>query len=203
MQHNEVVMDDATAGRAAQWLDDHGNALYAYAVLRVNCAEDAEDLVQETLLAAMSRPDAFDGDSSQRTWLISILKHKIADHLRRALRQSVAAGGGGDGDTVGPSTVEPFDKRGVWKISVKRWKGNPSELLERAEFHDVLARCLAKLPQRMAQIFWLRAAEGKRTTAVCQELQISADNAWTLLHRARSRLRQCLSINWFQRGGDA
>ncbi|HSV15616.1 MAG TPA: sigma-70 family RNA polymerase sigma factor [Tepidisphaeraceae bacterium] len=197
MSQEEVMIDQASSDRAVQWLDDHGDALYAYAVLRVRQSQDAEDLVQETLLAAIRARDAFDGDASERTWLISILKHKIADHLRRALRDSGT--GHTDGDAA-VKAVEPFDKRGVWTVSVKRWPGTPSELLEQAEFRDVLARCLAKLPARMAQLFWLRAAEGKRTAAVCEELEISTDNAWTLLHRARSRLRQCLASNWFGRG---
>ncbi len=71
----------------ATWLDRHGDALYAYALMRVRDASVAEDLVQDTLLAAIRSVDRFKGESSERTWLIGILKHKVLDHWRRAGRE--------------------------------------------------------------------------------------------------------------------
>jgi len=69
----------ATMPDPATWLDQHGNALYAYALMRVRDASIAEDLVQDTLLAAIKSVDRFKGESSERTWLIGILKHKVLD----------------------------------------------------------------------------------------------------------------------------
>ena len=70
-----------------QWLDQHGDALYAFALLRVQQPAVAEDLVQDTLLAAFSGRERFGGGAQERTWLIGILKHKIIDHLRKSGRE--------------------------------------------------------------------------------------------------------------------
>jgi len=59
------------------WVEQHGNYLFNYAIVRVNDREKAEDLVQETFLAGLKAQDNFQGKSSERTWLISILKRKI------------------------------------------------------------------------------------------------------------------------------
>ncbi len=73
----------ATQEDASAWLEEHGDALYGYAKARVGTRELAEDLVQETLLAALQSRDRFAGRSSVRTWLFSILRHKIVDVYRR------------------------------------------------------------------------------------------------------------------------
>ncbi|HXE53451.1 MAG TPA: sigma-70 family RNA polymerase sigma factor [Tepidisphaeraceae bacterium] len=177
---------------ASRWLDDHGDALYAYALARVRSPEAAEDLVQETLLAGLSAHHRFEGNSAERTWLFGILKHKLLDHLRKAIRQRPLTEIESDVD------AEFFSGGGHWKLSVSRWPGDPQQALENAEFHQTLAHCMSKLPSRIAQLFWLREAEGFTTEQLCQELDITATNVWAMLHRARLRLRQCLSVNWFE-----
>ncbi len=69
------------------WVDEHGDFLYNYALGQLRDAGDAEDVVQETFLAALKAQDGFAGRSSQRTWLVSILRHKVCDHLRRKYRE--------------------------------------------------------------------------------------------------------------------
>ena len=66
-----------------RWVDEHGDCLYRYALVRVRTPEVAEDLVQETLLVAVRSQDKFAGRSSQRSWLVGILKNKIVDHYRK------------------------------------------------------------------------------------------------------------------------
>lgn len=66
------------------WLDAHGDALFRFALRRVQNESTAEDLVQETLLAAWSALERRSGESSERTWLVGILKHKIVDHSTRS-----------------------------------------------------------------------------------------------------------------------
>src|SRR5215471_14626288 len=75
------------ASHAESWLNQHGDALFRYAILRVRDSAVAEDLVQETLLAALKAFERFQGRGSERTWLMGIMKHKIADHFRRAQRE--------------------------------------------------------------------------------------------------------------------
>jgi len=63
-------------------------ACIASALLRVRNPTTAEDLVQETLLAAWRAKDSFAGQSAERTWLIAILKNKLIDHFRRTSRET-------------------------------------------------------------------------------------------------------------------
>jgi RNA polymerase sigma-70 factor, ECF subfamily len=173
------------------WLERHGDALFRYALQRTRSRDVAEDLVQETLLAALEARDTFEGRSAERTWLTAILRHKIVDHLRRTLPAQLADG------TEDPPPPDPFTRRGNWKARPAEWAGDPRELMEREEFREVLAACMSKLPPRTASVFLLREAEEIGSEKICQELGISATNLWAMLHRARSRLRQCLTLNWF------
>jgi len=186
------VADNTSQGaQAVRWLDEHGDALYAYALPRVRNPDVAEDLVQETLLAAIKAHKDFAGLSAERTWLIGILKHKLIDHLRKSTRQRPLS------ELDVDVTEEFFDSRGQWKAASPDWQGRPDALLERAEFRDVLQGCLSKLPSRIAQLFWLREAEDIDTEQICQEMGITPTNVWTMLHRARLGLRRCLGENWF------
>src|SRR6267143_7154726 len=71
-----------------RWVDEHGDVLYRYALARVRKPEVAQDLIQETLLAAMRSHDRFAGQSSVRSWLCGILKHKLCDYYRKSGRET-------------------------------------------------------------------------------------------------------------------
>ena len=71
-----------------EWVDKHGDALFAYVLRYISNRSIAEDLVQEALLAALKGRAAFTGASSERTWLIGILKNKVIDHYRTAGREA-------------------------------------------------------------------------------------------------------------------
>ena len=77
-----------SAAHPDRWVDEHGDCLYRYALLRVRRAEVAEDLVQETLLAAVRTVADFAGRSSERSWLVGILKNKVCDHFRKLGRET-------------------------------------------------------------------------------------------------------------------
>jgi RNA polymerase sigma-70 factor (ECF subfamily) len=183
--------DNPPAG--LRWLEEHGDALYAYALARVRNSDAAEDIVQETLVAALSARGSFSGKSSERTWLLGILKHKLIDHLRKSIRQRPLS------ELDVDVTAEFFSEAGQWRVSSPDWQGRPDAALEHKEFREVLNACLGKLPARIAQLFWLREAEGVSTEQLCQELQLTPTNVWTMLHRARLGLRRCLSENWFEK----
>jgi RNA polymerase sigma-70 factor (ECF subfamily) len=182
----------APSSPAIAWLAEHGDALYRYALLRVRRADIAEDLVQETLLAALRAREGFAENSSQRTWLIGILKHKIVDHLRKHWRERKTTG------AFDPNGVaDPFTERGNWKRRIIHWRAGPVDEIESRELERVLQDCLRKLPPRVAELFWLREAEDVSTDELCQLLDVSPTNVWSMLYRARIRLRECLSLNWF------
>ena len=73
---------------ATRWVDDHGEYLYRYALVRVHKPEVAEDLVQETFLAGVRGYEKFGTRSSERSWLVGILKNKIVDHFRTLGRET-------------------------------------------------------------------------------------------------------------------
>ena len=70
-----------------QWVDAHGGYLFNFAVGQLRDQSVAEDVVQETFLAAFKTRDRFAGQCSERTWLVSILRHKIYDNLRKHCRE--------------------------------------------------------------------------------------------------------------------
>ena len=67
----------------SRWVDEHGDALFRYAILRLKDEHLAEDLIQDTFLAALNGIGKFKPGSSPRAWLVGILKRKIIDHYRR------------------------------------------------------------------------------------------------------------------------
>jgi RNA polymerase sigma-70 factor (TIGR02943 family) len=181
--------DRPPAALPLRWLDLYGDDLFSYAMRKVRRSEAAEDLVQETLLAGLQSWGRFAERSNVRTWLIGILKNKITDHLRARYRNLKL-------DHVRVEEDQLFNRHGEWKVSLKRWGTDPAELAEMGEFRAALDGCVSKLPAQMSYLF-LSKVSGQPTIELCAELDISADNAWTLLHRARLRLRQCLSSSWF------
>ncbi len=175
------------------WVAEYGDLLFRYALRRVQRRDVAENLVQETLLAALHSRDDFQARSSEKTWLLSILRHKIVDHIRKASRErSVSA--------ELPLEDIPerlFDQRGRWAIKPSRWGGDPGKELEAKGFWDVLMSCMEELPSRMAHAFALREIEQMDEEEVSGVVEVTPNNLGVLLYRARQRVRRCLELNWF------
>ena len=138
--------------------------------------------------------DRFKGESSERTWLIGILKHKVFDHLRRVSRERRLDEG------MVPAEGEDaqhFDDRGQWRVEMAEWS-DPERSLGREEFWQTLQGCVGKLPDRLAILFTLRELDGMDTDTLMETLNISShNNVWVMLSRVRQRMRQCLETNWF------
>ncbi|UZR29696.1 sigma-70 family RNA polymerase sigma factor [Methylococcus mesophilus] len=185
-----------------RWLDEHGDYLFRFALIRVLDESTAEDLVQETLLAAMSAQVQRSGESSERTWLTGILKHKVVDHFRRTWReQPLADDPPADGaDDFGMD--ELFAADGHWDRQPAHW-GNPYGALEQSQFFEVLRRCIQRLSPRLAQLFVLKEFHDMSNEEICKELDVSATNVWVMLYRARLSLRQCLEFRWFENDREA
>jgi len=75
---------------AAQ-IPTHRAYLLRVAMLQLRNNEAAEDVVQDTLIAALQGAAGFSGRSSVKTWLTGILKHKIVDAIRRKTREPAFA----------------------------------------------------------------------------------------------------------------
>lgn len=177
------------------WLDQYGGYLYRFALARISDQAVAEDLVQETFLAALHGRKSFKGRSTIKTWLSAILKHKIVDYLRKKSREQLI----NDTDQITESVDKFFHRNGNWKIRPEKWNLDPSKIYEQREFMDTLYKCLSELPDRLSKAFVLREMEGYSTKEICNDLQISSTNSWVMLYRARMFLRRCLELFWFNK----
>lgn len=186
-------MNEHATGSPEQWLDEHGAALFKYALVHTRDEYRAEEAVQETLLAALQARDRFAGGASVRTWLIGILKHKIMDMFRRDARE-VALDEPADIPEAGEAD-DNFAADGHWHARLADW-GDPARTLESAQFLAILQRCLDALPPRLARLFMLREVMEESTETLCKELAVTPTNLWTMLHRGRLGLRRCLDRNW-------
>ena len=180
-QSNSVV-------KPAQWVDRYGDTLYRFALSRLRNAEAAEEVVQETFVAALGARDQYSGKGPEGAWLMGICKRKVVDHVRRRNRPDTGTGG-----DLGPDPSEAmFDAKGNWRFDPRALKGRPEGALEREEFWQAFRGCLQRLSQRQADAFTLRELEDLTSDEICKELAISASNLWVLLHRARLSLTGCM-----------
>lgn len=175
--------DDLTI--SLDWLSRHGDSLFAYALSRARSADVAEDLVQETFLAAIGCVDRFANRSSPETWLIGILRHKLADHYRNLARQASAL----------PST----DRDGLDELATANRKvdrESPCQTMEESELRDIVDGCIGELPDLMRQAIEFRVIDQMEPAEVCRVLGISPNNLAARLYRARNYVRTCLGDRW-------
>jgi RNA polymerase sigma-70 factor (ECF subfamily) len=174
------------------WVETYTKDLYFWAFHKVSNAELAQDLVQDTFLAALEKAENFKGDSSPKTWLFSILNHKIIDHYRKKVNQ--------------PSSFDNqlfssfFEAGGGWQENSKPkdWLDDPEEqVLDSPEFHKVLQHCLDALPEKWSTSVKLKYLMEKKGEEICQELGITPSNFWQIVHRAKLQLRDCVEKNWY------
>ena len=164
----------------AQWVDRHGDTLFRYALVRLRDPGEAEEVVQETFLAALRACDQYSGKGSEGAWLMGILKRKVVDHIRRCHRPDSPGEAGASIDPV----ESAFDSKGNWRMDPRIAGVRPESRLEAGEFWQTLRHCLDHLPQRQAEVFTLRAIDELSSEEICNDLQISASNLEVLLHRA-------------------
>ena len=168
--------------------------LFSFALIQLRDRTRAEDAVQEALIAVLEKPAAFTGKSTLRTYVTGILKYKIIDALRAARREQAWDG---DGDAADADLVDALFVANGHTVDMPRQWGDPDEVLAQKDFFRVLVVCLDKLPAQTARIFMMREWLELDTDEICRELGVSNANVWTVLYRARLRLRECLDLNWF------
>ena len=186
----------------SNWVALYSDYLFNYAISRIQSKETALDLVQETFLAALKSKDNFRGESSEKTWLTSILKRKIIDLYRKKSSQKE------DNDTYEKLQATGFESpfqegnegNGHWHPESRPgdWHADDGFSIESEEFQKILGECLSKLPDKWAACFSLKVIEEEITEIVCKELNITPSNLWVILHRARLQLRECMEKQWFK-----
>lgn len=185
-----AASDGARREAGERWIREHGDVLWRFALARTGDPHAAEEVVQDTLLAALERLHQFSGRSAERTWLLGIASNKAADYFRRARRrkeQPLIAEQESDADSPAPG----FTRSGRWAETPGAWPpaGGDADL----EFElQALRQCLETLPAGQREAVWLRDLMGLSSEEICEALRLTATNLWTRLHRARSALRVCV-----------
>ncbi|MGX1023017.1 sigma-70 family RNA polymerase sigma factor [Psychroflexus sp. MBR-150] len=174
------------------WVDNYANYLFNYAITRVNDSDIAKDLISETFLAGLKSKDNFKGDSTERTWLVSILKHKIIDHYRKINSKKGKA-------EVRMDYVSE-DQEGDW---IEERVTDQSDMTAEDDFENselglAIENCLEHINEKQAQIFRMKTVQEYDTEAICNVFDITPSNLWVIIHRARKSLADCLDRNWFK-----
>ena len=154
--------------------------LLRVATARLRDAALAEDLVQETLLAALQGAEGFEQRATLRTWLTGILLRRIADHARRRQRRpevELDTADDEDSDTDEAHAIDWID---------------PPRQLEGRQVLDAVSRALASISPTAARLVTLREVDGYSHEDAARELGLEPQNAASLLHRARIQLRERL-----------
>jgi RNA polymerase sigma-70 factor (ECF subfamily) len=193
--------DKSISDTIEQWLQAYGDQLHSWAYHKTGDKQAAEDLVQETFLAAFKSLEKFKGNSQPKTWLFSILKNKIIDYHRKKFRENTFNESSLKGNRDKDDIVETFfDSYGRWKpeSSPIKWAETDSELLDDLDFKAILQSCMEDLPEKWFSAMQFKYLEQKEGKVICQELDITPSNFWQILHRAKVQLKNCLEHRWFK-----
>ena len=170
----------------------HRDYLYKFAMKKVGDADLADDLVQDTLLAAIQSVDsksAFGGRSLFRGWLTGILKHKIMDAYRDRYRFVSLTMEGDDGEQMEPTEDHPMLRE---RDAAGQAACDPQRAAELSQLLGHVNDAVAALPAGVAEVFMAREIEGESTASITQRLGVTEQNIWVRVHRARKALQSRL-----------
>ena len=186
MPQKEILLEPNT------WIDKYADYLYNYAVVRVNDNDIAKDLVQETFFAGLKSAKNFQGKSTERTWLISILKRKVIDHYRKINSKKGQA-------EVRMNFYNDGENEGNWleERVPQSWDNASEKDIETEELRSQIEDCIDNLPHKYGMVFRMKTIQEFETEEICKELDITSSNLWVIVHRARTQLRKCMEDNWF------
>ena len=175
----------------ARWTERYGERLHRYAFRRIRDWHEAQDVVQETWLAALQGQARFSGRSSEQAWLVGILKHKVIDSIRIAFREPPLS----DAQSLQIHETGRLNDR-TWPASRQASEVDPFRQLERKQLKALLDRCLCQLSARMKAVFASCDIEEMPHRDAARLLGVTESHLYVLLHRARQRVRQCLTVHY-------
>ena len=183
-------MNDSSENRNLEprlWVQKYGDLFYQYALRRLNDRQAAEDVVQETFLAAIKASVNYRGDALESTWLSSIMRKKTIDVIRKRER---ARNNRSVSDVAEVNNVTEDQCLDVIGASFAM---APSKAMADAEFMKLVRDTLKRLPKNQADVFMLRELEQLEPEVICELLNISRKNLWVRLYRARVALARYIS----------
>ena len=146
----------------------------------------AEEVVQDTWLAVIKHLSNFEGRSSLKTWLFSIVMNEAKGRLRKSKREVFIDDQPGGEGLFDQGT---FLADGHWAQAPSLWHDNsPEVLLSHEDFRRCLEKTLSKLPEVQRSVLTLREYQGLELEEICNILEISASNIRVLIHRARAKV---------------
>jgi RNA polymerase sigma-70 factor (ECF subfamily) len=162
-----------------QLVEEHAEYLFQFALSKIQNRELALDFVQDTMLVSLEKIDQFEGRSSLRTWMTTILNRKIIDHWRKEKRSHGSVDLSENENTVfnAPSNFIPK---------------NPLEISEEAEQRTLLEFCMDNLPDNYREIIHAKFYDEKNGEEISKEFNITSSNFWVIIHRAKAQLRACM-----------
>ncbi|PKO36832.1 MAG: RNA polymerase subunit sigma [Betaproteobacteria bacterium HGW-Betaproteobacteria-6] len=183
------------------YLDEIRRDMIKFAHLQLRDEAQAEDVVQEALVAALDNTREFAGRSAVKTWIFAILKNKIVDLIRQQARTTNVSALSAEEESLDQAFESLFKTNAHWSPGARpsNW-GDPEESLREQRFWEVFDACLKHLPENTARVFMMREFLEFETAEVCLELSLTTSNCNVILHRARNGLRRCLESNWFSAG---
>jgi RNA polymerase sigma-70 factor (ECF subfamily) len=192
--NGNLLIDDA-------YLETIRRDMIKFARLQLRDQAQAEDAVQEALLAALGNAKGFAGRAALKTWVFAILRNKIVDSIRQRHRTTNISALSSEEESLDQAFEAQFKANAHWNLGARPsdW-GDPEETLRQQEFWVVFEACLEHLPENTARVFMMREFLEFETPEVCRELSITTSNCNVILHRARNGLRRCLEKSWFSAG---
>lgn len=174
------------------WLTKYGDYLFQFAFSKIRNTQQAEDIVQETFLSALKAFEKFEGRSTVKTWLTSILKFKVMDHYRRGLREIPETRLQKEETEFSAFMDSLYDADDHRTLSIQAIIPDGEEETWRKEIRQHINDCLDSVNPRYRQIFVMREIDDMKTDEICKEAGITASNFWVMLHRVRSMLQKCM-----------
>lgn len=178
---------------------EHAASMLYVASLFVRDRAVAEEVVQETWLGVLRGIDRFEGRSTFKTWLFSILTNTAKGRARREGRSLPFSALGtsdlaDDEPVVDPDRFLPEGERWAhhWASSPQRFDSLPEDRLLSTETVEVAQAAIAELPDTQRAVVTLRDVAGFSSEDVCRELDLSEGNQRVLLHRGRNKVRRAL-----------
>ncbi len=166
---------------------EHRAYLYNFALKHVRDAHLADDLVQETLLAALQSASDYAARSTYRVWLTGILKHKMLDAFRERGRHLCLE------DEAGDNLLEHDpDSFSLHQIADSLLP-NPQKAMELQQLLQGVDQALHTMPKSISAVFYAREIEGESAQTVSQRFAISEANVWVRVHRARKAMQTFLT----------
>ncbi len=170
-------------------VEDNSDYLLSFAMSKIRDIDLAKDLVQDTLISALTKLDTFEHRSKLRTWLTSILNRKIIDHWRKAETRYV--------DPIS-SFFDQDDPDKHWILN-KQENSNIANFVDEITQEETLTElqdCLDTLPEKWRGIVASKYLEEKDSEQICNDFDITSSNLWVIIHRTKLLLRDCLKNKW-------